>query len=221
MNICTIFRSKKYGPIQKVMLYLSLIGAGLLVFVPVAWAYHKIQMGVGVEVAQTVLAFEVAFLLVLTFTGFALGYLMDWAIRHRRFVFHAPQQGGWIETLIRLWGYELNCCDQAGEFPASFSDKSQNKDEILALINRPRRRGRKPTFSIDQWKRVVLKWENRDPLRDTFTLSELLAEQFGTYADGSPRMADQSYYAWRDRVLVELQQEAGKKRSNCGEGNQK
>ena len=54
----------------------------------------------------------------------------------------------------------------------------------------------------------MFKWEKRDPLRDTMTLADLLAEEFGTNADGSPRMTEQTYYDWRDRVFAELKKEA-------------
>jgi len=39
------------------------------------------------------------------------------------------------------------------------------------------------------------------------TLSEYLAEQFGTYADGSPKMSENSYYDWRRKILKELQKQ--------------
>ncbi len=62
---------------------------------------------------------------------------------------------------------------------------------------------RRPTFTLEDWKPVVEQWENRDRTRDTFTLSELIAEHLGTYPDGSPVVSTQAYYAWRKRVLAE------------------
>jgi hypothetical protein len=57
-----------------------------------------------------------------------------------------------------------------------------------------------------------LAWENRDTLRNPMTLSEFLSLEFGTYADGSPRMSENSYYDWRKRVIEELQKQEQKKK---------
>ncbi len=63
---------------------------------------------------------------------------------------------------------------------------------------------RRPTFTLEDWMPVVEKWENRDRMHDSFTLAELIAEHLGTYPDGTPVVAIQSYYAWRKIVLAEF-----------------
>ncbi|MCC6986386.1 MAG: hypothetical protein IT309_08155 [Anaerolineales bacterium] len=82
----------------------------------------------------------------------------------------------------------------------------------ISIPEHPPRRGRRPTYPLERWARVVQAWENRDPLRNTMTLSEFLAEEFGVYADGSPHMSENSYYEWRKRVFMELRKQTPAKK---------
>ena len=214
MNLCTIFRSRKYGPIQKIILFLALVGTGVLVFWQVTWVYHNIQSDMGSKMAETSLADHIVILLVLTAAGFALAYLMDWMIRHQKSIFHSLHEGSWAELLVHLWGYELNYCPEP---------KNQTSTEVpfipqldsFELIDRPRRRGRKPTFPLERWLPIAVQWENRDPIRDAFTLGELISEHLGTNSDGSPVVSEQTYYStWRERALKELQRRAQSKKSS-------
>ncbi|MFT3892727.1 MAG: hypothetical protein QM730_13940 [Anaerolineales bacterium] len=86
--------------------------------------------------------------------------------------------------------------------------------DVTALLDRQPKRGRRPTYSIDRWKRVVMAWENNDPLRNPLTLSEFLAEEFGTYADGSPKMSENSFYDWRKKVMDELRRQEALKNNS-------
>src|SRR3990172_6557261 len=108
MKLSTIFRSKRYGTIQKVALALSLVGAGAVVIFPVAWAYPKTQLGAGTEAAQVIMAQQVFSSLVLTAPGLGVAYLVDWSIRRRRFIFHKPRKGSPAEAIVHMWGYEIN-----------------------------------------------------------------------------------------------------------------
>jgi hypothetical protein len=213
MIIRSIFRGGKYTRVIKGVLYLILFGVALIVYFPIAWVYQKMKLDMGVNVADIALAFAMVLCLGLVMTGMGLGYLIDMAIRRRRFIFLTPLSGSWVDTLIRIWGFEL--IDGETEIPTiSAPAHTIEADKVLEILNKPRRRGRKPTFSIDRWRRVVLKWENRDTLRDTMTLADLLAEEFGTHVDGSPRMTEQSYYDWRDKVFSEIKNETEAKISS-------
>ena len=206
MVIRTILRGGRCSPVKKSILCLILIGVGLFVSLPIAWVYQKMKLGMGVDVAEITLTFAMIIFLGIVLVGMGLAYFIDSAIRKQRFIFHAPQPGGWVDALIRTWGFHL--IDKQPENPAkSAAAQSLEVDEVFAILNKPRRRGRKPTYSIDRWKRIVLKWENRDTLRDTMTLADLLAEEFGTHADGSPKMTEQSYYDWRDKVFAEVKKQ--------------
>jgi hypothetical protein len=84
--------------------------------------------------------------------------------------------------------------------------------EPFVLLDLPTRRGRKPTFPLERWIPIALKWENRDPIRDAFTLGELIAEHLGTNSDGSPIVSEQTYYSvWRQRAINEIRQRAKSK----------
>jgi len=88
-------------------------------------------------------------------------------------------------------------------------------DEVLTIINRPKRRGRKPTFPLEAWLPIAAKWENRDPIRDAFTLEDLIRESLGENSDGSPVVSAQSYYStWRERAMEELQRRAEAKQAS-------
>ena len=116
---------------------------------------------------------------------------------------------------MKLWGYEV--CEET-----KITDKVKIEIPIdppmmepLNLMNIPTtpRRGRKPTFTVDRWVPIAMKWENRDPIRDSFTLGELISEHLGRNGDGSPIISEQTYYSvWKDRALEEIQRiEAQKK----------
>ena len=214
MKKCTIFRSRKYGPTLKVVLALLLTGAGVVVTLPVAWAYHNIDLGVGMEVAQVTLAFQVFIAVVLTTAGVGAGYLIDWAIRWRKSIFRVPQEGSCAEALIRLWGYEMTCQEEVDENFLSEINLFPTFDEIIGMINRPKRRGRKPTFPLEAWLPIAAKWENRDPMRDAFTLEDLIRERLGENSDGSQIVSAQAYYStWRERALEEMKRQAAAKQA--------
>jgi hypothetical protein len=65
---------------------------------------------------------------------------------------------------------------------------------------------------MDRWIKVVLAWENRDTWRNPITLVEFLSQEFGTWADGSPRVSKKAFYDNQKRVHEELRrQEATEK----------
>ena len=209
MKKCTISRSRRYGPTKKAVLVLSLTGIAVVVTLPVFWAYEKVNLGVGTEAAQVTVAFQVFVLLVMTAVGVGLGYLVDWAIRRRRSIFRLPPEGGCAEALVRLWGYEMTCEEEVEYNIIPEINLFPTFDEVLNMVNRPKRRGRKPTFPLEAWLPIAAKWENRDPIRDAFTLEDLIRESLGENSDGSPIVSAQSYYStWRDRAMEELQRRA-------------
>ena len=214
MKNCTISRSRRYGPTKKVVLVLSLTGAAVVVTLPVAWAYEKINLGVGMEAAQVTVAFQVFVVLVLTAVGMGLGYLVDWTIRRRKSIFRSPPEGGCAEALVRLWGYEMICKEEVEYNIIPEINLFPTFDEVIDMINRPKRRGRKPTFPLDAWLPIAAKWENRDPMRDAFTLEDLIRESLGENSDGSPVVSAQSYYStWRERALDEMRRQAEAKQA--------
>lgn len=190
-------------------LFVVLLTSGTLVFYSVNWMYHRIHDRLGLEIAEVVVAFLMVLIVILILFGFGAGVGADQILRQRKI------QALWIyRTLKRyrvirsLWRY-IKPNERIGNsrLPAI---------ETISIPERPPRRGRRPTHSLERWARVVQAWENRNTLCNTMTLSEFLAEEFGTYADGSPQMSENSYYEWRKRVFKELRkQKPAKKEKNA------
>lgn len=197
-------RSGKYSQSQKAVLYTALIGASLLIFLPTTWMYQEMKSRLGVGIAEISMAVMVIIFLSVGFAGAGLAHLLDRAIQTRTGLFRSPQLGSWVDSLVRIWGFAL--MEERLDDPAPLpQNPTPNIAEIQAILEGPRKRGRKPTYSLDQWIPVVIRWESRDTLRETMTLNELLTEKFGENADGSPRMTEQSYYDWRRKVFAELE----------------
>jgi hypothetical protein len=217
MNIMTIFRPRKYSLIKKVILLFFLLGVGAIVVLQTVWAYHKFESGLGTEVAETAIAYHVVLLLVMIAVGIWLGRWVDRMIRQKRSVFRSPPKGSWAELIMNLWGYELRINDGPTSEIEPISDNSislEKSIEPCILLDPPSRRGRKPTFTLDRWLPIAAQWENRDPIRDGFTLGELIAEHLGTNPDGSPIVSEQAYYStWRARAIEELRRRAETKKS--------
>lgn len=188
----------------KVGLLIILTASGAGIFSSVAWVYRLVQVGLGHELAQVVVAFLVILIFFLIMIGFGASFGADRVLRRRQVQALRVYRLLKCYSIFRmLWRYVYPHYDS--ELPVS--QEQPDDAEMKALLNRPRRRGRPPTYSIDRWKRVVLAWENRDPLHNPMTLNEFLSQQFGTCADGSPRMSEQSYYDWRKRVFDDLQKQ--------------
>lgn len=180
-----------------------ILGASLFgIYFPVIWIYNQIHDNLGFGLAQVTVAFLVILILFLILVGFGAGFGMDRAVRRRKIQslrIYPLTKRCWI--FKSLWGditpMENTAKDTSTEEPCA--------PDLQELLSRPRRRGRPPMHSIDRWQRVVMAWENRDPLHNPMTLAEFLSQEFGTYADGSPRMSENSYYDWRKKVMDELQ----------------
>jgi hypothetical protein len=209
MKNCTVLRPRKFGSLQKILLLSILMGTLMLLFLSVTWSYQKIHSGIGEEAAQVTTSLQVVVILVLAMTGLGLGYLVDWSIRRQRFIFRTPQQSICADAIVRFWGYKLNYIEEAVIQAMANPDLPCTLEEILIIPDKPKRRGRKPTFTLERWLPIAAKWENRDPMRDAFTLGELIAEQLGTNSDGTPIVSEQAYYTtWRPRAIQELQRKA-------------
>jgi hypothetical protein len=205
------FHSSQHTPFQKALLYFLLLASGASMLLPVVWINHKIKTELGTNISEMALTYQIVFLLGFVSIGFIFAFFIEISIRKQGTIFSSSQVGSWSERIATWWGYELI----AEEAPARIvltSDTIPEADNIEELINRPRRRGRKPVFPLDRWLPIAAKWESRDSIRDAFTLGELIAEHLGTNPDGSPVVSEQAYYStWRKRALEELQERARKK----------
>lgn len=182
--------------------------------VSIYWIFQKINHSTGVELAEVAVAFLSILIMALILVGMRAGLGLDRWIRYRRFeecrLFHSSP---YTYRVLSWLGYDqFMVQDKAA--PEEFG--GLNVDELLAIMETPKRRGRRPTHSLERWVRVVLAWENRDPLRNTMTLPQFLCEEFDTNADGTPRESESNFYEYRQRILTALKKNAKSKKAIPG-----
>jgi len=222
MKISTLFRAKKYGSPNKIILLVLLKIAIVVVFLDVTWSYNTFESELGTRLAQAAIAYHIVLLLGMGTVGIRLGYWVDRMIRQKRSVFRSPQKGSWTEAFMNLWGYELKSKEETAPGINSITKPEPSVIEPFMLLDLPTRRGRKPTFTLERWLPIALKWENRDPMRDAFTLGELISEHLGTNSDGSPIVSEQTYYStWRKRATDEIRRRAKSRKSSSGRESEK
>lgn len=222
MKISTLFRSKKYGSFNKIVLLVLLMIAIVVVFLDVTWSYHTFESVFGTILAQAAIAYHIVLLLGMGTVGIGLGHWVDHLICRKKSIFHSPQKGSWAEAFMNLWGYEIKSEEETAPGIGSILEPEPGMIEPLTLLDLPTRRGRKPTFPLERWLPIALKWENRDPIRDAFTLGELISEHLGTNSDGSPIVSEQTYYSvWRQRAIDELRRRATSRKSSSVSGSEK
>jgi len=222
MKISTLFRARKYGSLNKIILLVLLKITIVVVFLEVAWSYNIFESELGTRLAQAAIAYHIVLLLGMGIVGIGLGHWVDRMIRQRRSVFRSPQKGSWTEAFMNLWGHELKSKEETTLETNSIQKTEPGMIESFALLDPPTRRGRKPTFTLERWLPIALKWENRDPMRDAFTLGELISEHLGTNSDGSPIVSEQTYYSvWRQRAIDEIRKRAKSRKSPSARESEK
>jgi hypothetical protein len=215
MKISTLFRAKKYGSPNKIILLVLLKIAIVVVFLDVTWSYNTFESELGTRLAQAAIAYHIVLLLGMGTVGIRLGCWVDRMIHQKRSVFRSPQKGSWTEAFMNMWGYELKSKEETEPGINSITKPEPSVIEPFMLLDLPTRRGRKPTFTLERWLPIALKWENRDPMRDAFTLGELISEHLGTNSDGSPIVSEQTYYStWRKRATDEIRRRAKSRKSS-------
>lgn len=196
------------------ILLILLMLAAVIVFLDVAWSYQNFELEMGTRLAEAAITYHVVLLLGMVAVGVGLGHWVDRLICQGRSIFRSPAKGSWAEALMNLWGYELRS-DESSRSIDLMANPDSEVVESMVLLDLPTRRGRKPTFPLERWLPIAVQWENRDPIRDAFTLGELIAEHLGTNSDGSPIVSEQTYYStWRPRAIEELRRRAQSKKSS-------
>jgi hypothetical protein len=213
MRIPVLFRRPRRCSIKKVLLLVSIVGVTTVVVSQIVLAYRSFESGLGTGIARTAIAYHIIVIAVMIVLGVRLGYEVERIIRQEKFLFSCTKRGRWAEKIMRLWGYDVDVKGSneldVQPIPEVDPDPAPDPVEVPATWNVPTRRGRKPTFTLDQWMPVAVQWENRDTVRDGFTLSELICEHLGTHKDGSPIISEQTYYStWRTRAIEEMNRRA-------------
>lgn len=177
--------------------------------VSIYWIFQKIHHSAGVELAEVAVAFLSILVLALILVGMRAGLGLDRWIRYRRFeecrLFHSSKHTHRILSWLGYGHLVLEADAATEEF------EGWKVEELLALFEKPKRGGRRPAHPPERWIRVVLAWENRNPVRDTLTLPEFLCQQFGTNANGTPRESESNFYGYRKKLLDEIEKKAGRK----------
>ena len=207
MNLLNHFRARKGGMVKRMFLIGLFVSVLLVISRDIVWLYANFESEMGTTMAEVAISYQIVLLLGLLVAGVGLGHLVNKLIREKRSIFRSPGKGGITEKIMNVWGYELGDTQKPGDEwnglvePEVSDETSSSLEEITTP-----RRGRKPTFTVDRWVPIAQKWENRDPIRDAFTIGELISEHLGTNEDGSPVISEQTYYSvWKDRALKEIQ----------------
>ena len=217
MKIEKIFNAERYGGSQKYVLLPPFLGTGVVVSQLLAWIYNKTQLAFGMEVAQVGMATGVLVMMLIIASGVKLASRIDQAIKDQRSIFSQTNRGRLAKLVMRLWGYETDSLEKVEDAEPEpnpmMEELGLTYAEAMDLVQQTRKRGRRPDFTLEQWLPVTVKWETRDPIRDAFTLGELIIEFLGKNDDGSPIISEQSYYkTWRPRALAELERRAKAKK---------
>ncbi|HMM97494.1 MAG TPA: hypothetical protein PKC99_00670 [Anaerolineales bacterium] len=204
-----VIKRNNIHPIVRVVLVSILILCGGSLVVSIYWIFQKINHSAGVELAEVAVAFLSILVLALILVGMRAGLGLDRWIRYRRFeecrLFHSSKH---THRALSWLGYGHLALE--GEAASEELD-GWNVEELLALFEKPKRGGRRPTHPPERWIRVVLAWENRDLVRNTLTLPEFLCQEFGTNADGTPRESESNFYDYRKKILKQIKKKAGRK----------
>lgn len=205
MKLKKLLRSWERGVFKTIRLSLFIVIILSLIVKFTGWFYENYKHGLGDSLAQVAIAYQSILFFGLVVLGLSLGYGIEWLILKRKSIFHDPQPDSLAEWIILLWGIEAQRLETK---PKSVEDM---ETPDLHYLNLPTRRGRKPTFTLERWLPIAAKWENRDPIRDAFTLADLIADHLGTNPDGSPIVSEQIYYSlWRARAIEELKRRSKK-----------
>ena len=204
-----VYQRGQVHPIARIILVSILILCGSSLVVSVSWIFQKIKHSAGVELAEVAVAVISILIMVLILVGMRAGLGLDRWIRHRRFeecrlclsFKHTHRALSWL-------GYGHLMVEEKAP---SNEFHGWNVEELLALFEKPKKRGRPPAHPPEQWIRVVLAWENRDPMRNTMTLPQFLCEKFGTNADGTPVESVSNFYDNRKDILEEIKKHAKRK----------
>lgn len=205
MKLKNLLRSWKRGTFKTIRLTIFILIVAVLILRFTFWFYENYRVGLGDHLAQVAIAYHAVLFVGMVPIGLGLGYGIEWLILQRKSIFRDPQPDSLAEWIVILWGIELPPLEK------ELQAEADSEPEELQYLYRPTRRGRKPTFTLDRWLPIAAKWENRDPVRDAFTLAELIADHLGTNPDGSPIVSEQIYYSlWRARAIEELKRRSKK-----------
>lgn len=167
MKLKNLLRTWKRGTLKTIHLTIYILIVISLTVKSTSWFYENFKQGLGGPLAQVAIAYHAVLLLGMVLLGLAVGYGVEWLILNRKFIFRNSRPDSLAEWLTTLWGNEPPP-------PAIERRGRRNPGRRTFKSELPTRRGRKPTFTLERWLPIAAKWENRDPMRDAFTLAEFV-----------------------------------------------
>ena len=205
-------QSNQFPPIfLRLGVIIALLVSSIGIFFSVTWIYHQVHHSLGLEIADVVVAFLVILILRLIIMGFKAGFRAKRALRQRRLLaLRIYRFLKWSKTFRTCWEY----IGPQAAAEKNLSPTKQVVTEITVASDRPPKRGRPPTYSIDRWIKVVSAWENRDLWHNPITLDEFLSQEFGTCVDGSPKISKKTYYDWQKKVHKEVRKQQAIQKNN-------
>lgn len=192
--------------------YLALVIVLTVLIFPISWIYKLIRHHYGPEDALVAL---VAISIAIIVFGIRGG---NYAYRLHRFVRNESARkakGNGKQVVFELFGIELYQSAQpqsdSPPIPNETERIKDTKDDLEDMsdmfISGPRkRRGKQPRYPDDRIRRVVLRWERRDPSFSARTLEEFLEEEFGCGPDGVLLVPASTFYDWRRNVLKDIEE---------------
>jgi hypothetical protein len=189
--------------------YLALVIVLTVLIFPISWIYKLIYQDYGPDNALvSLLAISVA-IIIFGIRGGNYAYKLHCFVRDESA--RRTQRDG-KQVIFELFGIKF----YQSQPPRSDVMPASNEQHTLAddledlqdlITSGPRkRRGKQPRYPEDRIRRVVLRWERRDPSFSARTLEEFLEEEFGCGPDGVLLVPSSTFYDWRRNVLKEIEE---------------
>lgn len=120
-------------------------------------------------------------------------------------------QGDGKQVVFEMFGIEFYQSEPPQSNPVAAPNETiqqDTQDDLQDLISSGtrKRRGKQTRYPEDRIRRVVLRWERRDPSFSARTLEEFLEEEFGCGPDGVLLVPTSTFYDWRRNVLKEIEE---------------
>jgi hypothetical protein len=191
--------------------YLALVIILTVLIFPISWIYKLIRHRYGPEDALVALVAISIAIIVFGIWGGQQAYKLHRFVRDES---ARRTQGRENQVVFELFGiefYQSTAPPSDGPPPGETLQQRDAEDELedvsdLIASGPRKRRGKQPRYPEDRIRRVVLRWERRDPSFSARTLEEFLEEEFGSGPDGVLLVPASTFYDWRRNVLKEIEE---------------
>ena len=191
--------------------YLALVIVITILIFPISWIYRLIHRYYGPEDALVALVVISIGIIILGIRGGNYAYKLHRFVRDES---ERRTQGEGKQVVFEMFGIEFYHSESphsnhvAVPHETIQQDTQDDLDDLQDLISSGtrKRRGKQTRYPEDRIRRVVLRWERRDPSFSARTLEEFLEEEFGCGPDGVLLVPTSTFYDWRRNVLKEIEE---------------